>query len=360
MGCPRCTWPLEPLAKGAVEVDHCARCGGNFFEKGEAEEAFPELAHWESLPTARRAGTSRLACPHDGSRFFVYRVRSAGDEVEVDVCPSCEGIWLDRDEGRRLRTIVATARHASARSPGVASYFFQLFTGLPIEVWNPVRTTPVVVWGLAIAMIGVFLVQMLLGSRHGVEGAMEILRPFTLVPSDFLHGHGIAGLLTHAFLHGNAVHLLGNLYFLVIFGDNVEDLLGHARFAALFLLSLLAGALVQVAATPASTMPMVGASGAVSGILGAYLLLFPRVQVWTVFFFIRFRLGIGIYFALWVLLQVAYAAMGMEGIAWYAHFGGFAAGLVLGPALARRGVPLPADHEHGRQRGVSPEVRRGG
>jgi membrane associated rhomboid family serine protease len=142
------------------------------------------------------------------------------------------------------------------------------------------------------------------------------------------------------FLHGGLFHVGGNMLYLWIFGNNVEDSLGHARFAVFYLLAGVAAALAQTAVNPSSAIPMVGASGAVSGVLGAYLLLFPYARVLVLFmigFFWRFLyVPALIVLGFWIVVQflnglVSVAATGGDtgGVAWFAHIGGFLAGLAL-------------------------------
>jgi len=151
-------------------------------------------------------------------------------------------------------------------------------------------------------------------------------------------------LLTHMFLHGSWMHLLGNMWFLWIFGNNVEDSMGRFRFGVFYLLSGLAAAGAQVALTPASPVPMVGASGAISGVMGGYLVLYPRVRVWTFvplgFFLTSIALPAWSMLIYWLLLQGLSAALvlGREsigGVAFWAHIGGFLAGVLLIKLFAR-------------------------
>jgi len=144
--------------------------------------------------------------------------------------------------------------------------------------------------------------------------------------------------LTSMFLHGGWFHLLGNMWFLWVFGNNVEDSMGHGRFVAFYLLCGVAAALAQVAMDPSSPIPMVGASGAISGVMGAYVLLYPRVRVRVVVFLgiLLFRTGLPAWAMLgyWFLLQLGGAALapgGEGGTAFWAHAGGFVAGLILIP-----------------------------
>ncbi len=158
-------------------------------------------------------------------------------------------------------------------------------------------------------------------------------------------GRQVSHVFTSMFLHGSWMHIIGNMWFLWLFGNNIEDSMGHARFVVFYLIGGVAAALAQVAIDPASVVPMVGASGAISGVMGAYLILYPRVRVWTLvflgFFLTSIRLPAWVMILYWVALQflsgVAGLAAGVQGgVAFWAHIGGFVAGLVLIRLFARR------------------------
>jgi membrane associated rhomboid family serine protease len=153
------------------------------------------------------------------------------------------------------------------------------------------------------------------------------------LPPEIVQAPPILTLFTYIFLHGGLLHLGGNMLFLWVFGDNVEDSMGHKRFLVFFLLTGAAAALVQALMAPGSEAPIVGASGAVSGVLGAYLVLHPRVQVWVLMFaWIPLRLPTWAVLGGWIAMQVAYALFGGDhtsNVAWFAHVGGFFAGAVL-------------------------------
>jgi membrane associated rhomboid family serine protease len=150
-------------------------------------------------------------------------------------------------------------------------------------------------------------------------------------------------ILTSMFLHGSWMHIIGNMWFLWIFGNNVEDSMGRARFVAFYLLSGLAAAAAQVISSPASMMPMVGASGAISGVMGAYVVLFPRVRVFTLvwlgIFLTTIALPAWVMLGFWMLLQVlgGIGSVMQEGggVAFWAHVGGFLAGVLLIKLFAR-------------------------
>ena len=157
-------------------------------------------------------------------------------------------------------------------------------------------------------------------------------------------GRQVGNVVTSMFLHGSWMHLLGNMWFLWIFGNNIEDSMGHARFIVFYLLSGIAAALLQVVLTPDSAIPMVGASGAISGVMGAYLILYPRVRVFCLvllgFFFTSIALPAWTMLLYWAAIQLVSGLFGLfaqerGGLAFWAHVGGFVAGVMLIKLFAR-------------------------
>jgi membrane associated rhomboid family serine protease len=166
-------------------------------------------------------------------------------------------------------------------------------------------------------------------------------------------------------LHGGLMHLIGNMVFLWVLGDNVEDALGHLRYVAFYIVAGLAAALSHAGLDPASKIPMIGASGAISGVMGAYLVLHPRAMIATLVFRFVVHLPAFVVLGLWIAFQFVNAAMAdpsKGGVAWWAHIGGFFAGAILIVPMRLRGVPLfdrpdprPA---FTRRRSVIPDSRR--
>ena len=221
---------------------------------------------------------------------------------------------------------------------------------IPYSDENPTRTTPVVTIAIMALCILAFFWELALGPR-----ADEALTAFGFTPNTFTHPAGAqlpyglpvwATIFTSMFLHAGWLHIGGNLLYLWIFGNNIEDAMGHVKFALFYLVCGAAAALTLVAMDSASHTPVVGASGAISGVLAAYMLLYPRARVHTMltlgFFFypvwLRAVWVIGFWFAL-QLLTAAITPPSEPGIAWWAHVGGFIAGLVLTPLLKSRDVP---------------------
>jgi membrane associated rhomboid family serine protease len=230
---------------------------------------------------------------------------------------------------------------------------------IPLKDDVPSRSLPLVTAGLVGLNVLAFLYQLSLGidSRGPGAGAAEaFVAEFGVIPCRLTQScpdallrladdfpHPWVTVVTSMFLHGGLLHIGGNMLYLWIFGDNIEDTLGHGRFLVFYLASGVAAAIGQALVNPSSTVPMIGASGAVSGVLGAYLLLFPHATILTLFtfgFFIRFaRVPALVVLGLWIVLQLVNGyltfsaqAMGrgeIGGVAWFAHIGGFLAGMVL-------------------------------
>ncbi len=162
------------------------------------------------------------------------------------------------------------------------------------------------------------------------------------LPPDFVIVPGYATFVTYAFLHGDLLHLGGNMLFLWVFGDNVEDAMGHLNFLIFYLACAAAAAWLHGALAPMSEVPLIGASGAVAGIVSAYLLLHPRVKLWVLAFGrLPLRIPAWIALAIWIGFQfIMFAFAGEDEISWTAHIGGIIAGALLLPILKRREVPL--------------------
>jgi membrane associated rhomboid family serine protease len=221
---------------------------------------------------------------------------------------------------------------------------------IPLHDDNPTRRLPVATVVLITVNVAVFVFQLTL-PRYGLtlEGFYQRagLVPYEIANRVDVPPDGLvpvwATVFTSMFIHGGWLHIIFNMLYLWIFGNNVEDRMGRARFVAFYLLCGVAAAAAQVVVRPDSLVPMIGASGAVSGVLGAYILLFPRAQVLTVItlviFFPIVMVPAWVLLLAWFALNLLQAAttIGAEtGVAYFAHVGGFAAGLVLVWLFARR------------------------
>ncbi|UCE29291.1 MAG: rhomboid family intramembrane serine protease [Candidatus Bathyarchaeota archaeon] len=203
----------------------------------------------------------------------------------------------------------------------------------PLYDQNPTKTRPYVTWMLVAANVAVFLLQL----SRGFADA-DFLE-YGAIPGYLMHGERLYTLFTSMFMHGGLWHIIGNMLFLFIFGDNVEDRFGHIKFLILYLMvgviSGLAHAWITFQFDPsAAWIPAVGASGAVSGVLGAYLLFFPGANIVTLVFLFYIATTVKIkaifYLGFWFLLQFSSVILNPNsGVAYWAHIGGFAAGLLV-------------------------------
>ena len=214
---------------------------------------------------------------------------------------------------------------------------------IPLRDKNPTQRAPIVTVALIVVNVAVFVYEVGLGGR-----LEHFFYAFGVVPADIVgslasgtfNPGAIIALFTSMFLHGGWLHLGGNMLFLWIFGDNVEDKLGHFRFLVFYFLCGLVASTLHIFISPHSTTPTVGASGAISGVLGAYLFMFPRARVVTlipIFIFIQIAelpalFVLGFWFVMQFfngLLALGYETGGMGGVAWWEHIGGFVSGLIL-------------------------------
>ncbi|MTD94864.1 rhomboid family intramembrane serine protease [Hyphomicrobium sp. xq] len=224
---------------------------------------------------------------------------------------------------------------------------------IPLRDDNSLKSIPFqyVTVGLIAVNIVVFLLEVS-GLSHAAVASFavtprELLGGTALLaPSSFSEdGYAIgeeATLLTYMFFHADVFHLVGNMLFLWVFGDNVEDAMGHLRFLVFYLACGVFAALFHAWMLPDSDLPLIGASGAVAGVIAAYLMLHPRVGVWVLAFkVIPLRITAGLALGIWIALQIVMVAMpDMGPVAWWAHIGGLIAGAVLILFMRRPGVPL--------------------
>jgi membrane associated rhomboid family serine protease len=221
---------------------------------------------------------------------------------------------------------------------------------IPLRDLNPARRIPVVTVVLIVANVLVFLYAQSLD----YAGFNRLIRAAGLIPYQVTHDPDPAvarDLVTSLFLHGGWLHLLSNMLYLWIFGNNIEDVLGPVRYIVFYFLCGVLASLAQVISDPNAAVPTIGASGAIAGILGAYIVLFPSSRVLTLvifFYFIRFiEVRAIVVLGLWFLLQFFYSLSAAEipgsgGVAYFAHIGGFVAGavlIILFRAGRRRGPP---------------------
>ena len=244
----------------------------------------------------------------------------------------------------------------------------------PFRDHNPSGKTPFVTYALIVVNCLVFFGYW--GDLSNYRLMSEIYGNWALIPARLGYGEGYETLLSSAFLHGGIWHLAGNMLFLHIYGDNLEDKMGHGKFLGFYLLCAIAASLVQVMSAPYSDIPVIGASGAVAGVMGGYLLLYPKAKVDVLFIFIIFfrifSLPAWIILSIWFALQFfngVSTPADIGGVAYWAHIGGFIAGISLCLPLFKRlggssfwsknlGLPPHPDAYYRIQTSNIPKIRR--
>ena len=320
----------QPLAEG-LTLDTCPVCFGVWLDAGEIDALGDAEIDPAFLKTLVGQSANRM-CPR-GHGFMNEHLLPGLLSTPVDRCPRCKGLWLDGEERHALAK--STTREGQEdRAVQIARrgliWAAQLLTHLPIEVENPARGTPWAVYGLGALLVGMYILS--------VEGVL-FAREWALIAGKIAHApiHAYT-IFTHQFFHADWFHLLGNLYFLYVFGDNVEHLFGRRRFLLLYVGAAVIGGVLQALLSRASGTPVIGASGAIAGVTAAYLWIFPRARLLQTipFLYIQLKIPAWVYLGVWIGFQAVMAVFSDAiQFAWFAHIGGFVYGLALTPWVLR-------------------------
>lgn len=335
---------MDEFEHQGVHLDTCSQCRGVWFDFDELSVLQHDGRKVDHAVLSQLPGQPYpIACPGCKDKLTTIEFpRGSGSHLET--CSNCHGVWLDwsalrrlkggnRRSLRRLRGRVdrhyheTFEREVESRQGGDPSMgvFTDWLLGIDPEIYSPTRRTPYMTWTLILVLVFVFFFQFTTGQQY-------LYDTYALTPNDLLAGKEWWTVFTSMFLHANALHLLGNLYFLWLAGDNVEDRLGPWKFLGLYLASGLAGTVFHLLLGGSPALPCLGASGAISGLLGAYALFFPRRKIaWRVYYFMWYnfllRIPAWLYFGFWFALQFAMVAMEIPGVGFWAHIGGFVLGL---------------------------------
>ncbi|MBU7013332.1 MAG: rhomboid family intramembrane serine protease [Theionarchaea archaeon] len=202
---------------------------------------------------------------------------------------------------------------------------------LPIRDFRPTRIFPAITYGIIAVNIVVFILELYLDFTGNLEWFYE---NFAIVPYYIVRGDRLYTLLTAMFIHGGVAHILFNMLYLHIFGNNVEDSIGHMRFIGFYVLCGLIASFAQILRDPSSQIPNLGASGAIAGVLGAYLVLYPRERIDALLGYMYVRVPAVLVLVSWFVLQFFSGVLSLGdtssgGVAFFAHIGGFVAGAIL-------------------------------
>ncbi|MCC5858840.1 MAG: rhomboid family intramembrane serine protease [Ectothiorhodospiraceae bacterium] len=336
--CPECRrQSLRVHYFQGEEVDVCDRCSGMWFEHGNlnaviaAKDDQSDTADY-TASLGRHQGISPRRCPDCGDSLQTFHLLE-DYHLDIDVCRRCDGAWVEKAAASRVAksSLIRGALEDMNAGTSWKPWVFQFLLRMPVEYNVRPRRTPWVTMTLIALNSLIFLLYAFDTRMFGY-----VVEHFALSPAAVQSGERYWTFLTAMFLHGGFVHLLGNMYFLWLVGANLEDALGRFRFLALYLICGLAAGLISVLANLGSTIPSVGASGAIAGLFGMYALWFPNASLTFMFFVYQKKLAVYWYFGLWLGLNILGMAVGGQGVDYWAHIGGFVAGLALGIALRQR------------------------
>jgi membrane associated rhomboid family serine protease/Zn-finger nucleic acid-binding protein len=355
MKCPFCSNRLQAVKFKSDVVDICPSCRGIWFDSGEFVAFVNELAKSEEItpetpplfkprpvqPAGKTEEQSRI-CPRckKKMRKFNYAYDS---NVFLDKCPNCGGIWTDGGEVRQIarylkhnpqtvafgESLIKTNQTLedlgelaeTIKTPG---FWCLPKIIIPISDDTPRQRTPLITISLMALCVFAFFAQIIF--VMDLEGFYE---SSGFVAGRFLH----LSLITSMFLHGSIFHLIGNMLFLWIFGDNVEDRFSHLGYLGFYFSCGLAASILHTLFNLGSSTPAIGASGAISGVMGAYCIFSPMARIKSFFAYRTLYLPASLYLGFWFLFQLMfgllYHSVGLSNIAWFAHIGGFGFGAIV-------------------------------
>lgn len=369
MNCLQCKEKLKRIIYKGIELDICPRCGGVWFDAEELGRVMKTLETSsaqvlkEFIPAKLKVTTVvSKNCPRCQTSLneFNYAYNS---NTYLDRCPKCGGIWADSGEIQQLADYKIKAKEKEEMDRNFLKSFQEherelamwrdirdLGSGLsrsgframflpkiilPLSDINPVRIFPKVTFSIIGLNILIFF-----GMLIFVKDISGFFQQFGLIPVRVLGKEGLFTPISSMFLHAGFLHLFFNMFFFWIFGDNIEEWLGAARFIVFYLIiGLLAGGAYILTYTN-SAIPCVGASGAISGIMGGYFILFPQARIRMFCIDRVIALPAFFYLGSWILLQTIWATIyrssGVSDIAWTAHIAGFLGGLIIMLFLKKR------------------------
>jgi membrane associated rhomboid family serine protease/Zn-finger nucleic acid-binding protein len=370
--CPDCQVLMTPYSCQNVVIDRCSACDGIWFdhlEFGVFKRTLDahDLSKIESIEKPVVADAICISeCPKCREPLVDINY-SYNSGVKINKCVKCRGLWLPihqtlnlielakisqaigpdlkglakeseahHEEVKRAKAIGKMGKQLNQSVPWWSYGWMQyLPVILPLYDENPRIAFPFSTVGLIVINAVIFLWM-----SFGDMQMTQIYDTYALQAAEAFKFQSLHTFLTSMFIHAGVLHFLGNMFFLWTFGDNVEEKLGTSKYLLFFLMTGVVAGIAQTSVSPDSMLPILGASGAISGIMGAYIVLFPHVNIKTLFLGYIVDLPTWCYLGLWFALQLLWAAVdsGSEagGVGWFAHIGGFACGFVLAKLLSRQ------------------------
>ncbi|HEA17166.1 MAG TPA: rhomboid family intramembrane serine protease [Pseudoalteromonas prydzensis] len=333
--CPHCKdHPLDITHYQGEEIDICRECGGLWFEKNEVNRMIAELNEGpigEKYEThfGESLGISKLDCPDCNKNLERFHLLE-DFHTEIDVCRHCNGSWIEKNQLESVEHSPKLKASLDKLNKTISwkTYLFQFLTQMPVEYNLKPKQTPWVTRSLIALNAIIFTLYFFNTTAFAMT-----LDLFAMNPSKLSQGEHLWTVVTCVFLHGSILHLVGNMYFLYIIGDNLEDVLGHKKFLFWYMLCGLAASFASFIVQPSSTIPSVGASGAIAGLFGMYLMWFRHASLTFMFIIYQKKLSAVWFFVIWLAINIFGMLAAPDGVDYGAHIGGFITGLLIGFVL---------------------------
>lgn len=352
--CPNCQTRLSRAKSSAGVSFVCRSCAGRTTTVESLKKTVPgETVNSLWQEALARSGAPKRHCPSCNHLMAEVAIKGASHDVYLDVCTGCHLVWFDATEyemlphkptqksTKSISPVSAEAREKMAKikiklieeqsqqqmtgrqSPDALWKYLPAIFGMPVEFDSGIlQRFPWVTWLLTLIISFISILAF--------NDLRNVVAQYGLIPADYGRFSGLT-FLTSFFLHGGILHLVGNMYFLLVFGDNVEDVLGKGRYLGLLIFAALLGDIAHIMADPTSPVPCIGASGGISGIIVFYAFKFPNARLGFLLFFRWFRMPASVMLFLWILLQiygVFRQTAGVSSVSSIAHLGGAAAGFI--------------------------------
>ncbi len=327
--CPRCASNrLDECDHEGSPLQICTRCRGLWCEPwtwnterlGDPPAVGPFL---ERAPDIVSKGPSEIRCPRCDVPLTLLRV-DAVEHLEIDQCDRCAGVWFDFREWEYLEALRTWQAHRekTERPTSWGAWFFQFLLRLPVEFNVPPKRFPIITLTLVLICVVIHIL-----------GGFGVFHALAVRPQAFESPRGMITLLGYLFVHGNWIHLIGNAYFLYVVGDNVEDVLGSLGFLGLFVLCGVASAGAHIALNYGTDVPLIGASGAIAGIMAAYLILFHNAKLTFMLVVLQLKVPVTIWLGVWFVVQIFWSVADPTGeqtsVGWTSHVAGFVCGFAV-------------------------------
>jgi len=331
LNCPKClNYKMEKIQKGKIIIDKCPYCHGYWFDANEIDYTIDlenkkfKRKGLTILNLGDFLGNSKWLCPRCNRKFDIYDMHKETN-IPIEVCGKCSGIFLERKYFEEVISLpkIENTREYIEDDKSLKTWLFNVISGLPYEFNVKPDKFPIVTLSLIILNVFIFFVSI-------ASGKYEIIvRNWALTYNDIFSFHGFITLFTSQFLHGGIFHLFSNMYFLYILGDNIEEIFGRYNFLAFYLICGVFSGFVQALASHGEMYYGLGASGAISGVMAAYVIFFRNAKLSMMLYFYQIKFKAYIWILIWIGNNLLGIILKTKGVGWYSHLSGLGIGIII-------------------------------